>query len=59
MKTHKMAHLGFRGHLTLVSAGVSLLHVFHLQRPRLRIRLVPRLEPLVGDEGVVVDGENV
>lgn len=59
VETHKVAHLGLRGHLTLVSAVVAFLHVLHLQRPRLWVRFVPRLEPLVGDESVVVDGEDM
>lgn len=55
----EVAHLGLRGHLALVLARVSLLYVAHLQSPRLRLRLVPRREALVRDEGVAVYRQDV
>ena len=45
--------------LTLVEAGVARLHVFNLQRPRLRVVHVEALEALVRDERVPVHGEDV
>lgn len=55
----EVAHFGLGADLTLVLTSIARLHVLDLQGPRVSGLDVERLEALVGDECVSVDGQDV